>query len=286
MHHDMNIPILYEDDDVVVIDKPSGVMVHGDGRSPRTKGEKRILGASQDSLRTFASEAKSKDPMSGQRQYGARETVADWHVARVPTARGVGEPMVLANGVIVDRPGVVHRLDQETSGVLILAKTQEAFVHLKKQFHDRLTKKEYRAFVYGQVKEPRGIITRAIGRSAQDFRLRSAQRGARGTLREAETAWERITAMSDYSYLRLLPRTGRTHQLRVHAKAMNHPIVHDRLYAPKRVEKDPQALGFARLALHAYALTVTLPAGETKTFTAPLPEDFRHAETLLSDTLA
>lgn len=245
---DMDISILYEDDDVVVIDKPSGVMVHSNGRN-RGKNE--------------------------------RETIAGWHVARIPTATGVGEPLMLPVGTFIDKPGVVHRLDQETSGVLILAKTQEAFTHLKRQFHDRLVQKEYRAFVYGQMKEARGDIARVIGRSAQDFRLRSAQRGARGTLRKAETKWERIHATARFSYLRLQPNTGRTHQLRVHLKAINHPIVCDRLYAPKRVEKDSNALGFIRLALHAHTLTILLPSGETRIFTAPLPEDFLRAEAFL-----
>lgn len=245
---DMNIPILYEDDDTIVVDKPSGMFVHGGGRGVHNE---------------------------------AQETVADWHVARVPTASGVGELLILTDGTTLNRPGIVHRLDQETSGVLILAKTQEAFVHLKRQFHDRLAKKEYRAFVYGEMKEPRGVITRMIGRSAQDFRLRSAQRGARGRLREAETQWERLNGTAEYSYLRLLPKTGRTHQLRVHLKAVNYPIVCDRLYAPNRVANDPHALGFDRLALHAYALMIGLPSGELRTFTAPLPEDFTRAEALL-----
>lgn len=253
----MNIPILFENDDVVVVNKPPGVMVHGDGRNLDKATDKEVS-----------------------------QTVADWHVARAPTARGVGEPLVLSGGKTLDRPGIVHRLDQETSGVLILAKNQEAFLHLKQQFHDRLTGKEYRAFVYGEVKEAHGVIDRAIGRSAQDFRLRSSQRGARGKLREAETRWERICATTAHSYLRLLPKTGRTHQLRVHMKAINHPIVCDRLYAPNVVRRDPDALGFTRLALHAYALTIALPQGDTRTFTAPLPEDFVRAEGLLADEAA
>lgn len=243
----MEIPIIYEDDDVVVIDKPPGILVHGDGKK-------------------------------------AGETVADWHVSRVPEARGVGEPMHLPDGTLLDRPGVVHRLDGETSGVLILAKTQEAFEHLKKQFHDRLVQKEYRAFVYGAVVGPIGTIDRPIGRSAKDFRLFSAQRGARGSMREAQTRWERIGGNGLYTYLRLLPKTGRRHQLRVHLKAINHPIVQDALYAPALAKKDPHALGFDRLALHAYMLAVALPSGKMRTFIAPLPGDFRRAESLMETT--
>jgi len=245
----MDITILYEDNDVVVIDKPVGLPVHGDGRS-------------------------------------VRDTVADWHGARVPAALTVGEPMVLPSGETLLRPGVVHRLDTETSGVLVLAKTEEAFAHLKKQFHDRLAEKEYRAFVYGRIREVKGEIDRPIGRSAKDFRLRSAQRGARGLLRPAKTSFTLLDASSGYSYLSLSPRTGRTHQLRVHLKAINHPIVADRLYAPAQVAGDRGVLGFSRLALHAHTLTLTLPSGEVATFTAPLPADFVAAEAALREAAA
>jgi 23S rRNA pseudouridine1911/1915/1917 synthase len=240
----MDIPVLYEDEDVVVIDKPSGILVHGDGRT--------------------------EEP-----------TVADWHAQRVPTAKEVGEPLTLPTGQTLHRPGVVHRLDAETSGVLILAKTDAAFLHLKEQFKERMAQKEYRAFVYGAVREEQGAINRPIGRSAKDFRLRSAQRGARGRLRDATTRWQRIAENGTFSYLALFPETGRTHQLRVHLKALNYPIVGDRLYAPKQVTAQAHALGFERLALHAYRLSIVLPSGERADFTAPLPEDFLHAETLL-----
>ena len=245
----MDITILYEDADVVVIDKPVGLAVHGDGRS-------------------------------------TRPTVADWHGARIPAVCAVGEPMVLPSGAVLPRPGVVHRLDTETSGVLVLAKNEEAFAHLKRQFHDRLAEKEYRAFAYGRLKEERGEIDRPIGRSAKDFRLRSAQRGARGVLREAVTSFRLLGASPAYSYLSLSPRTGRTHQLRVHLKAINHPIVGDRLYAPAQVARDRSALGFSRLALHAHTLTLLLPSGERATFTAPLPADFVAAEAALGEEAA
>jgi 23S rRNA pseudouridine1911/1915/1917 synthase len=246
----MNIPILFENDEVVVIDKPAGTVVHAVGH-------------------------KKPDD--------AKETIADWHLARVPGATLVGEPLVLEDGTEISRPGIVHRLDRDTSGVLILAKTQDAFLHLKKQFHDRLVKKEYRAFVYGAVKEAKGVIDRAIGRSTQDFRLRSAQYGARGKLRQAETAWERVRGTERYAYLRLFPKTGRRHQLRVHLKAINHPIVEDCLYAGNLPKQQPHALGFTRLALHAHTLTIALPAGGTRTFSAPFPEDFVRAERLLGE---
>lgn len=237
----MTINIFYEDADVVVINKPSGVAVHRDGRTEE-------------------------------------ETIADWHVARVPEAMSVGEPLRLKDGTTIERPGIVHRLDRDTSGVMIIAKNAVAFTYLKQQFHDRLIEKTYRAFVYGEMRKEHGIIDRPIGKSAKDFRLRSAQRGARGMMRDALTRWELIKEGNGFSYLMLYPKTGRTHQLRVHMKAINHPIVSDTLYAPNH---DP-ALGFSRLALHAEVLTLTLPSGETRTFTSPLPDEFLNAEEKLS----
>lgn len=234
-----DIEILYESDDVLIVNKPAGVMVHADGHS--------------------------NEP-----------TVVDWFLERVPGARGVGEPGVSPQGVPLERSGVVHRLDRETSGVLLLAKTQAAHAHCKQQFHDRLAQKEYRAFVYGTMKEERGTIDRPIGRSAKDFRLRSAQRGAKGRLRDAVTDWELVAQNDDYAYLKLFPKTGRTHQLRVHLKAIGRPVVGDTLYAPKDKQNE-NALGINRLALHAYALTLTLPNGEAMTVTAPLPSDFVRA---------
>ena len=234
-----NITILYEDGDVCVIDKPTGLMVHGDGRS-------------------------------------TAPTVVDWFLAYTPTARGVGEPGCAGDGTPLERSGVVHRLDRDTSGVLILAKTQEAFIHLKAQFHERQVRKEYRTFVFGTMKERWGTIRRPIGRSNKDFRLRSAERGARGLLRPARTDWEVLTQGREHAYLRVLPKTGRTHQIRVHLKAIGRPIIADPLYISKEWE-GRETLGFIRLALHAYSLTLLLPSGMEKTIVASLPPDFERA---------
>lgn len=239
-----DIEILYEDEYMVVINKPAGMLVHADGR-------------------------------------GNESTVVDWLLNRAPKARGVGEPGFAQDGVLLERSGVVHRLDRETSGVLVLAKTQEAFTHLKAQFHDRIAKKEYRAIVYGTMKDAWGIINRSIGRSARDFRLRSAERGAKGTLRPAVTEWECIGQSSTHAYLKLFPKTGRTHQIRVHLKSIGHPIVEDALYASS-IYRAKDTLGFARLALHAYRLTIFLVGGEERTFLAPLPLDFEIATTAIA----
>jgi len=229
----MNIKIIYEDKDIVVINKPAGLIVHSDG--------------------------KTEEP-----------TVSDWVLENYPEAEGVGEPLVLSSGEIIKRPGIVHRLDRETSGVLLVAKNQKTFLFLKEQFKNRKIEKSYRAFVYGKIKNDGGVIDRPIGRSKNDFRKWSAQRGARGRMREAVTEYKVPWKNDEFSFVKVNPKTGRTHQIRVHFKAINHPIVCDKLYAPKR----ECALGFERLALHAYSLEFNLPNGERIKVEAELPEDF------------
>lgn len=232
--------VIYEDDDVLVINKPAGLVVHGDGNTKET-------------------------------------SVCDWLMEAYPEIKGVGEPMTLQDGTVMDRPGIVHRLDRDTSGVMIVAKTQKAFLHLKEQFQERHAEKIYRAFVYGVMKKDEETIERSIARSKKDFRLWSAQRFSRGTQREAVTEYKVLKRGEEATYVEVYPKTGRTHQIRVHMKAINHSVVADSLYAPKR----EKILGFERLALHAYTLNIGLPSGETKEFEAPLPNDFLKAEEML-----
>ncbi len=244
----MKISILYEDKNVLVINKPAGVSVHGDGRKLKEK------------------------------------TVADWILKEYPKLKKVGEPEVY-NGVTVERPGIVHRLDKDTSGVLVIAKDQKTFLFLKEQFQKHKIEKIYRAFVYGSVKDPqaslatggKGVIKAPIGRSPNDIRMWTAGRGAREPLREAVTEYKVISRFQKrngdrFSYLEIYPKTGRTHQIRVHLRYINAPIVSDPLYYSKK-EKD---LDFKRTALHAYSISFTLPDGNKKVIIAPLPADFQN----------
>jgi 23S rRNA pseudouridine1911/1915/1917 synthase len=240
----MNIEILYESENFLVINKPAGVLVHGDGKNEG-------------------------------------ETVSDWFVKKYPEAENVGEPITTRGGVEIKRPGIVHRLDRDTSGVLILVKNEEAFSFMKSQFQEREVKKTYKAFVYGEVKEEKGTIDRAIGRSAKDFRLRSAQYGAKGTLRDAVTDFVTLKRGMDYSLLELYPKTGRTHQIRTHLKAINHPVVCDSLYAPKQA----CALGLKRLALHASKIEFTAINGENIAIESAMPEEFIKAKEAIVEPL-
>lgn len=249
----IQIPIIYEDEHILVLNKPAGIAVHGNGKHPPAGGE---------------------------------YTVADWIMETHPKLASVGESMKGEENI--PRPGIVHRLDKETSGVLVVAKDQPTYIFLKKQFAGRTAAKTYRAFAHGTFKEGRGIINKPIGRSAGAFAGRAAGERARGTIREATTVYKVIRAGKDIkakgdtrsiSYLELFPKTGRTHQIRVHLTAVQHPVVCDALYAPRR----ESALGFTRLALHAYSLEIDTPyKGGRKVFTAPLPKDFIAAEKRLS----
>ncbi len=233
--------IIYEDKDVLVLNKPSGLVVHHDGRTTET-------------------------------------TLTDWLLLKYPEIKGVGEPLVIRRGkeeISIDRPGIVHRLDKETSGVIIVAKHQKAHAFLKEQFQNRLAQKTYLAAVWGNIKEDSGIIDAPIGKSKNDFRQWQAGDKARGLKREAVTYFKVLKRIEEngehFCLCEVSPKTGRTHQIRVHMKYIHHPLVGDGLYASARLK----ALGFDRLALHAHKLTITLPNGTQQEFLAELPEPFK-----------
>ena len=228
------IKILYEDDDVVAIYKPIGMPAHGDGRKTKIK------------------------------------TVADWVVKKYPKAKKVGESLVLKDGEEVARPGIVHRLDKDTSGVMLIAKTNEGYEYLKDQFKEKKIRKFYRAFVYGNLKEDRIFIDKPIERSASDFRQYTSAGRGRGEKRDAQTRVRVIKRVAGATYIEAMPVTGRTHQIRVHMRYLQHPVIGDTLYASDRLP----ILGFNRLALHAFAIEFVSVSGKEIRVEAPLPEEF------------
>lgn len=255
----MKITILYEDKNLLVLDKPAGIAVHSDAHNNK------------------------------------KETVADFLLAYDKKLAKVGEPMEIeykGEKIKILRPGIVHRLDRETSGVLLVAKNQKTFLFLKEQFQNHTIKKVYRAFVYGYVSDPkaslltgkRGVINVPIGRSPKDIRMYTAGRGAKEPLREAFTEYIVLNRFSDtedefeqkdnthqFSYVEVYPKTGRTHQIRVHMRYINHPVVSDPLY---RGGKE-LALGIKRLALHSCSITFRTLNGELQTVESPMPNDFK-----------
>lgn len=174
------------------------------------------------------------------------------------------------------RPGIVHRLDKETSGVIIAAKHPEALAHLAAQFKRRRAKKRYLAIVKGRPPKSRGTIASLITRDpANRKRFTMSERVGK----EAVTDYRVLRHFGNYSFVSLRPKTGRTHQLRVHLAGIGCPILGDPLYA----RPDPRVPDTG-LLLHAYQLTITLPSESSpRTFTAPLPERFRLALRAVSD---
>lgn len=214
----MEPEILYIDEDILVVDKPSGMIVHPDEKH-------------------------------------------DYPALDAWLTKKYGEIFL------------VHRIDRETSGVLIVARTEKAQSFFKEQFKEREIRKVYRAFVHGTITDDRGIIDKPIGSSRGGMGPRSAKL-PHGQVRDAVTAYRVIERGGGATYVEVFPKTGRTHQIRVHFSAIQHPIVCDRLYSPGR----SVLFGFERLALHAFSVTCTHPNGKEMTFSAPLPPDFIEAE--------
>ncbi len=246
--------IIYEDKNVLVVNKPAGLIVHAvhQTRTDLKKIPRSVLG---------------------------EPTLVDWLVKHYPEVKNVGdEPEI--------RPGIVHRLDKDTSGIMIIAKNQPTFEYLKKQFQERKVKKTYICLVVGALKNQKGVIDLPIGRNKSSPVKRLASSKARGKLREALTEYKVLESFPEtearfqnspkpgfgfgaYTLVEAYPKTGRTHQIRVHFKAIGYPIVCDKLYS-----KNPICpFGLSRQFLHAYSLELNMPDGSRSRFEADLPDD-------------
>ena len=211
---DVDLPILYEDDDVIVVNKPSGLLTHAKG-------------------------GLSDEP-----------TVAE--IIRPKTSFATD----------TDRPGIVHRLDRDTSGLLIIAKNPESAAHLQRQFAERTAKKTYIAITDGKPKLNAAKIDLPIGRNpSAPSTFRIDPNG-----KPAQTTYHVLAENDAQSLVELKPTTGRTHQLRVHLAHLNTPILGDRVYGKS---------SDCRMMLHAQKLEITLPSGERKVFEATIPDEFK-----------
>ena len=211
---DVDLPILYEDDDVIVVNKPSGLLTHAKG-------------------------GLSDEP-----------TVAE--IIRPKTSFATD----------TDRPGIVHRLDRDTSGLLIIAKNSESAAHLQRQFAERTAKKTYIAITDGKPKLNAAKIDFPIGRNpSAPSTFRIDPNG-----KSAQTTYHVLVENDAQSLVELKPTTGRTHQLRVHLAHLNAPILGDRVYGKS---------SDCRMMLHAQKLEITLPSGERKVFEAAVPDEFK-----------
>ena len=211
---DVDLPILYEDDDVIVVNKPSGLLTHAKG-------------------------GLSDEP-----------TVAE--IIRPKTSFATD----------TDRPGIVHRLDRDTSGLLIIAKNPESAAHLQRQFAERTAKKTYIAITDGKPKLNAARIDLPIGRNpSAPSTFRIDPNG-----KPAQTTYHVLVENDTQSLVKLKPTTGRTHQLRVHLAHLNAPILGDRVYGKS---------SGCRMMLHAQKLEIILPSGEKKVFEAAIPDEFK-----------
>ncbi len=225
----IQIPVLYEDNFLLVLNKPAGVQMHPAGNRER-------------------------------------DTVAHFIATTYPALAGIGDDPL--------RPGIVHRLDRETSGVLVVAKTQAAFDGLKKLFQDRSMEKTYIALVYGNMPALDGSINKPLmQRSGELKRFVVETRDVPEAAREALTLYQVIARYHDFDALSVKPKTGRTHQIRAHLASLGNPVVGDKLYAWKPMRQGK--LFFSeRQMLHAFRLKFEL-FSKKYLFEAPLPDDFR-----------
>jgi 23S rRNA pseudouridine1911/1915/1917 synthase len=234
----MDIKIIYEDKDLLVVDKPAGVVVFPEGQT-LINGEK---------------------------------TLIDYLIKQYPELKNVGE---------APRYGIIHRLDKDTSGILLVAKDPKTLIFLQKQFIVRRVEKKYTALVVGTIKEERGEIKTLIGRSKGDGRKQKIypltdinQKG----LREAITNFKILKRFEDYTLLEVQIKTGRRHQIRCHLSYLKHPIAGDKLYGFKN---QPTPENLTRQFLHASYLKIQLPPngeepnGKTEEFKSELPEELQ-----------
>ncbi len=231
---DIPIDIVYEDDEIAVVNKPQGMTVH-----------------------------------AGAGNYEG--TLVNALLYRLKNLSGVGGEL---------RPGIVHRIDKDTSGLLVVAKTDRAHLSLQAQIAQKTAKREYLALLEGVLRADEGQIVTQMGRDKHD-RLKQAVLPA-GEGRRAETEYFVVERFPANTLARFSLKTGRTHQIRVHARYLGHPVVGDPLYGYKN-----QRFHLEGQLLHAYRLTLTHPVtGEVMTFEAPMPEYFARILTILRNEAA
>jgi 23S rRNA pseudouridine1911/1915/1917 synthase len=237
-----DIRVIYEDDDILIVDKPSGVIVN---KADTTKGE---------------------------------WTVQDFLEERWKTAN---DEWLMADreSDFYKRAGIVHRIDKETSGILIVAKNILSFENLQAQFKERKVEKAYIALAHGRVEPADGEISVPVGRlpwNRTRFGVLAGGKQATTHYRVISNFKSPVKQKEELSLLELYPKTGRTHQIRVHLKYLNHPIFGDELYAGRKTARDDRKV-LQRFFLHAKKISFFHPQTEKRVeFESPLPEELQN----------
>ncbi len=224
-----SIEILYEDKNLLAVNKPAGLLVH---------------------------------PIVGKKN---EHTLTEWLLENYPEVKKVGDDPE-------HRPGIVHRLDKDTSGIILVPRNQKTFEYLKNLFQTHQIKKTYAAIVWGKMQPASGIIKKPIGIKSGTLKRTSDVRRAK-MVKTATTIYRTISRLKwqnhDLTFLEVSPKTGRTHQIRIHLASTNHPIVGDRLYGGRR----PTPSWVKRQFLHARSIEFNLPNGKLLKLNAELPKD-------------
>jgi 23S rRNA pseudouridine1911/1915/1917 synthase len=257
------LTVIYEDDALLVVDKPAGMVVHP------------AYGHRSGTLVNALLHHVGGGPIRADEVDDADDDDVGLAVATAGP-RYDGDPTV--------RPGLVHRLDKDTTGLMVVAKTDEAATHLGRQFAERTIRRRYLALVWGEPSPPEGRVESWLGRSPRDRRLVSVRPEGEG--KWAATVYETVEPFGDTALVRFRLETGRTHQIRVHAKHIGHPVFGDTAYGGDRIRYGSAAGSrkafitnlFKRLgprqALHAHTLGFEHPTtGEPMDFEASLPDD-------------
>lgn len=224
----MNIEVIFEDEKMLVINKPSGIVVH---------------------------------PFDYSNEY----TIVDFLHEYYEEVFSIENTITLQDRRIMNIGGIVHKLDRDTSGVMVIAKNQNTFDELKNQFRNHITKKVYIALVEGTVEKDLFTINAPLGRSKKDYKQSTNPERARGELREAITDVEVMARGESATLVKLTPKTGRTHQLRAHMSSISHPIVGDKAYG--------SVIDSVRIMLHAKSLGFNLE-GKEYNFSVEVKEGF------------
>ncbi|OGG87033.1 hypothetical protein A3F58_00270 [Candidatus Roizmanbacteria bacterium RIFCSPHIGHO2_12_FULL_37_9b] len=231
----MKIKIIKETDNYLVINKPAGMKVHADNLSR------------------------------------GNDTLVDWLLGKYKEIKDIRDIQDIKGSEI--RPGIVHRLDKDVSGVMVIPRTQEMYEHLKKQFQERKIKKEYLALVHKKMRQDEGEVKIPIGRSKSGKLVAQSEKINEG--RSAMTKYEVIKKYINYTLLKVEILTGRTHQIRVHLSSIGHPIAGDKLYETHDIRVKKKGIDLGRLWLYSAKLGFKDLNGEWVEYQVAMPEELK-----------